>query len=149
MISIHQILSVMTQLEETRKKKSPCLKKDRQIAAALASEGNRLIIATNTPPTPKLVCSECCRKNNLPGEDSYNCPALHAEVKCIITGLNYRYPMMESSLVTTHFPCIHCAMLIVYVGIKKVYYRYEYYAWEEKEVVIGFLNVADVEIHKI
>jgi len=149
MISSKQILSVMTQLEEARKKKSPCLKKDRQIAAALASKGNRLIIATNTPPTPKLVCSKCRRENNLPGEDSYNCPALHAEVKCIVTGLNYRYPMIESSLVTTHFPCIHCAMLAVYAGIKKVYYRYEYYEEEKKDIVIGFLNEADVEIYKI
>ena len=114
----------------------------------------------NSPPRKKLECKECARKENKPGEKDYICPAIHAEVKAIMSTfltVGYYEGIKEKcyDLFVTHFPCRNCALLAIYIGIYKIFYRYDYYNSKEKEgkeaikYVRFFLEESGVELIKI
>ena len=50
----------------------------------------------------------------------------HAEENLILYAAKHGIALNDSILFCTHQPCIHCAKMIVGVGIKRLYYRETY-----------------------
>ena len=120
-------------------------------------------------PGPKYLCSpakaaieckgECRRKGCKPGETDYMCPSVHAEVKAILGSVierSFHYKSLEGcDLFVTHFPCKNCALLSIYVGITRIFYRWDYYNTKDREgreavkYVEFFLKESGVKLFKI
>jgi len=158
-------LEIMNWLE---KKDSPqayikCVK--RRIAACVRKQGAEFpgLKYLNSPPVKELECKKCGREKNKPGEKDYKCPAIHAELKAIrsvflVVGPRGDFGNLiigNYDLFVTHFPCKNCALLSIYLGIKNIFYRYEYYnSGEEQgreiiECVRSFLEKGKVGLFKI
>ncbi len=137
-----------------------CIK--RRVAACVKEHDKEIpgLKYLNSPPVKSLECKVCETEKNKPGEKGYMCPAIHAEVKAIrsiFITLLPRESVKEKKydLFITHFPCSNCALLAIYVGIYKIFYRYDYYNPEERKgreaikYVKFFLEESGVGLFKI
>lgn len=87
------------------------------------------ILAGSSNQTVSNHC-DCNIYSEFKGSRNNNCLAIHAEVAAIINALEIK--AMDSMLTdlhaifTTCSPCINCAKVIAFSGIKEVYYIEEY-----------------------
>lgn len=72
---------------------------------------------------------------------------IHAEMNCIAYATKNHTDVTDCDLVVSISPCIHCAKLILSVGIKHVYYVEEY----DRNATAGidFLTAHDVTCEKL
>lgn len=71
----------------------------------------------------------CNSYSEFKGSRNNNCLAIHAEVAAIITACyngNGSYWWKPFAILTTCSPCINCAKIIAFSGIKEVYYIEDY-----------------------
>jgi len=93
---------------------------------------------------PHCLDIGCLReKLNVPsGERHELCRAVHAEQNAIIQAAYHGVSIKDSTLYTTHQPCIMCAKMIINAGIRKVVYGQKY----ADERGLEFLKEAGIEV---
>ena len=101
--------------------RSPCHSKR---VGAVAVNGHS-IIATgyNAPPRKVPHCIECSRvhaDDYIPGSGYDSCPAVHAELNCIIQSARLGVTVEGATLYCTHFPCVYCLKALINAGIETI-----------------------------
>lgn len=117
---------------------STCIR--REVGCVIARDGKIIGRGHNKPPKG-ISCgkdgSNCYRtKYNIPsGQQLDKCNALHAEEYAILDVLHQNKELKGTTLYVTHFPCLHCAKLIIKEGIKNVYFAEDYNSNETIEIL--------------
>jgi len=119
-------------IAELVSKRSTCLK--RNVGSVLVKDSHILSTGYNGAPSGFKHCSfnTCVRQNLKSGEKPELCRGVHSEINCIIQAAIHGTSIQgNTTLYTTHFPCMSCLKLIINAGIKKLVYR-EGYNMENK-----------------
>lgn len=100
---------------------SPCL--SRQYGVVLVNfKGYIMSTGYNSPIFKSLICKgECPRKKNeFPsGRGTFMCPAIHAEIKCLINANSNEVP--NSTLyVSGCIPCKNCMSALIFAGVSEI-----------------------------
>jgi dCMP deaminase len=112
--------------------RSTCIK--RKVGAVLVKDSHILSTGYNGAPSGFSHCTTdtCIRQNLKSGEKPELCRGVHAEINCIIQAAIHGTSIMgETTLYSTHFPCMSCLKLLINAGIKRIVYR-EGYNMENK-----------------
>ena len=112
--------------------RSTCLK--RKVGAVLVKDSHILSTGYNGAPSGFSHCTNnsCIRQNLKSGEKPELCRGVHAEINCIIQAAIHGTSIMgETTLYSTHFPCMSCLKLLINAGIKRIVYK-EGYNMENK-----------------
>lgn len=112
--------------------RSTCIK--RKVGAVLVKDSHILSTGYNGAPSGFSHCTTdtCVRQNLKSGEKPELCRGIHAEVNCIIQAAIHGTSIMgETTLYSTHFPCMSCLKLLINAGIKRIVYL-EGYNMENK-----------------
>ena len=112
--------------------RSTCLK--RRVGSVLVKDSHILSTGYNGSPSGFKHCTSetCVRQKLKSGEKPELCRGVHAEINCIIQAAMHGTSIKgNTTLYTTHFPCMSCLKLIVNAGIEKLVYR-EGYNMENK-----------------
>jgi len=107
--------------------RSTCLK--RKVGAVLVKDSHILSTGYNGAPSGFSHCTTntCIRQNLKSGEKPELCRGVHAEINCIIQAAIHGTSIVgETTLYSTHFPCMSCLKLLINAGIKKIVYQEEY-----------------------
>lgn len=113
-------------------KRSTCIK--RKVGAVLVKDSHILATGYNGAPSGLSHCTPetCVRKNLKSGENPELCRGVHAEINCIIQAAIHGTSIKgDTTLYSTHFPCMSCLKMIINAGIKKLIYK-EGYDMENK-----------------
>lgn len=51
---------------------------------------------------------------------------IHAEMNCILKGAREGISLVDSTVYITHSPCKRCSAMLASVGVKRIFYWYEY-----------------------
>ncbi len=124
--------------------RSTCLR--RKVGAVIVKDKRILTTGYNGAPTGMPHCLDigCLReKLKVPsGERHELCRGVHAEQNAIIQAAYHGVSIKDSTLYTTHQPCIMCAKMIINAGIRKVVYGRKY----ADERGLEFLKEAGIEV---
>jgi dCMP deaminase len=107
--------------------RSTCIK--RKVGAVLVKDSHILSTGYNGAPSGFSHCTTdtCIRQNLKSGEKPELCRGIHAEVNCIIQAAIHGTSIMgETTLYSTHFPCMSCLKLLINAGIKRIVYLQGY-----------------------
>ena len=113
-------------------KRSTCIK--RNVGSVLVKDSHILSTGYNGAPSGFNHCTSktCVRQNLKSGEKPELCRGVHSEINCIIQAAIHGTSIQgDTTLYTTHFPCMACLKLIFNAGIKKLVYK-EGYNMENK-----------------
>ena len=119
-------------IAEVVSERSTCIK--RRVGAVLIKDSHILSTGYNGSPSGFNHCTPltCMRQNLKSGEKPELCRGVHAEINCIIqAAIHGTSTHGNTTLYSTHFPCMSCLKLIINTGIKKLVYR-EGYNMENK-----------------
>ena len=128
-------------------KRSTCIK--RNVGAVLVKDSHILSTGYNGAPSGFNHCSldTCIRQNLKSGEKPELCRGVHAEINCIIQAAIHGTSIKgNTTLYSTHFPCMSCLKLLINAGIKKIVYREGYNM--ENEVKQELIKESDLIIEK-
>lgn len=109
-------------------KRSTCIK--RKVGAVLVKDSHILATGYNGAPSGLSHCTAetCVRKNLKSGEKPELCRGVHAEINCIIQAAIHGTSIKgDTTLYSTHFPCMSCLKMIINAGIKELIYKEGYY----------------------
>ena len=112
--------------------RSTCIK--RKVGAVLIKDSHILSTGYNGSPSGFNHCTPqtCMRQNLKSGEKPELCRGVHAEINCIIQAAIHGTSIQgNTTLYSTHFPCMSCLKLIINAGIKRIVYK-EGYNMENK-----------------
>jgi dCMP deaminase len=112
--------------------RSTCIK--RKVGAVLVKDSHILSTGYNGAPSGFSHCTTdtCIRQNLKSGENPELCRGIHAEVNCIIQAAIHGTSILgDTTLYSTHFPCMSCLKLLINAGIKRIVYQ-EGYNMENK-----------------
>lgn len=107
--------------------RSTCIK--RKVGAVLVKDSHILSTGYNGAPAGFSHCTPktCVRQNLKSGERPELCRGVHAEINCIIQAAIHGTSIMgDTTLYSTHFPCMSCLKLIINAGIKRIVYQEGY-----------------------
>jgi len=134
-------------------KRSTCIK--RKVGSVLVKDSHILSTGYNGSPSGFKHCTSetCVRQNLKSGQKPELCRGVHAEINCIIQAAMHGTSIKgDTTLFTTHFPCMNCLKLIINAGIKNLVYK-EGYNMENKikEELLkeSKLNVTQLQIDSI
>lgn len=108
--------------------RSSCLR--RKVGAVLVLDHQLLTTGYNGAPRNVRHCAEtgCLReKMNVPsGERHELCTGVHAEQNAILQAARHGVNINGAELFCTNFPCSICAKMLINVGVKNIYFAYDY-----------------------
>lgn len=108
--------------------RSTCLR--RQVGAVIVRDKRILATGYNGAPAGLRHCGEIgCIRDRLKvasGERHELCRAIHAEQNAIIQASSSGVSLKDSTMYTTHHPCVLCSKIIINAGIKRVLYFHGY-----------------------
>ena len=111
----------IAQLVATR---STCLR--RKVGAVLVKDRRILATGYNGAPIGVKHCEDVgCLREQLevkPGERHELCRGLHAEQNVIIQAAYHGVVTEETTLYSTHLPCIICSKMMINAGVEKIFY---------------------------
>ena len=111
----------IAQLVATR---STCLR--RKVGAVLVKDRRILATGYNGAPIGVKHCEDVgCLREQLevkPGERHELCRGLHAEQNVIIQAAYHGVVTEETTLYSTHLPCIICSKMLINAGVEKIFY---------------------------
>ena len=128
-------------------KRSTCIK--RKVGSVLVKDSHILSTGYNGSPSGFKHCTSdtCVIQNLKSGEKPELCRGVHSEINCIIQAAIHGTSIKgNSTLYTTHFPCMGCLKLIINAGIKRLVYK-EGYNMENK-VKEDLLNESKLIVQK-
>ena len=124
--------------------RSTCLRQ--KVGAVIVKDKRILTTGYNGAPTGMPHCLDigCLRETlKVPsGERHELCRGVHAEQNAIIQAAYHGVSIKDSTLYTTHQPCIMCAKMIINAGIRRVVYGRKY----ADERGLEFLKEAGIEV---
>ena len=127
--------------------RSTCLR--RSVGAVLVKDKRILATGYNGAPTGIRHCKETgCLRENLavsPGERHELCRGLHAEQNVIIQSAYYGVVTKETTLYSTHKPCIICTKMLINAGIKKIFFLEGY----PDALADEMLSEANIELERL
>ncbi|MHA1792210.1 MAG: deoxycytidylate deaminase [Promethearchaeota archaeon] len=106
-------------------KRSTCIR--RSVGAVLVKDSYIVSTGYNGAPSglPHCTPTTCLRNiKNVPSGTRHElCRGVHAEMNCIIQAAIHGTSIKgNTTLYSTHFPCILCTKMIINAGIKRVVY---------------------------
>ena len=107
--------------------RSTCIK--RKVGSVLVKDSHILSTGYNGSPSGFKHCTSetCVRQNLKSGQKPELCRGVHAEINCIIQAAMHGTSIKgDTTLFTTHFPCMNCLKLIINAGIKNLVYKEGY-----------------------
>ena len=111
----------IAQLVATR---STCLR--RKVGAVLVKDKRILGTGYNGAPSGIRHCEDTgCLREKLKvkaGERHELCRGLHAEQNVIVQAAYYGATTKETTLYSTHMPCIICSKMLINAGVEKIFY---------------------------
>jgi len=128
-------------------KRSTCIK--RNVGSVLVKDSHIVSTGYNGAPSGFKHCTSetCVRQNLKSGEKPELCRGVHSEINCIIQAAIHGTSIKgNTTLYTTHFPCMSCLKLIINAGIKRLVYT-EGYNMENK-VKQDLLNESKLIVQK-
>jgi dCMP deaminase len=108
-------------------KRSTCIK--RKVGAVLVKDSHILSTGYNGAPSGLKHCTPetCVRKNLRSGEKPELCRGVHAEINCIIQAAIHGTSIKgDTTLYSTHFPCMSCFKMIINAKINELIYKEGY-----------------------
>ena len=127
--------------------RSTCLR--RSVGAVLVKDKRILATGYNGAPTGIRHCKETgCLRENLevnPGERHELCRGLHAEQNVIIQSAYYGVVTKDTTLYSTHKPCIICTKMLINAGIKKIFFLEGY----PDALADEMLSEASIELERL
>ena len=108
-------------------KRSTCIK--RKVGSVLVKDSHILSTGYNGAPSGFKHCTSetCVRQNLKSGEKPELCRGVHSEINCIIQAAIHGTSITgNTTLYTTHFPCMSCLKLIINAAIKRLVYKEGY-----------------------
>ena len=128
-------------------KRATCLR--RKVGAVLVKDKRLLATGYNGAPKGLEDCLErgyCIRerKGLKSGERLEYCRAVHAEQNAIVQAAYSGIATENTTLYTTHFPCIICAKQLINAGIREMVYENE----EIDELSSELLSESAVKVRK-
>ncbi|MFC1787014.1 cytidine/deoxycytidylate deaminase family protein [Halobacteriota archaeon] len=125
-------------------KRSTCLRN--QVGAVIVKDKRILATGYNGAPRNLEHCLDmgCIRKqNDIPsGERHELCRGVHAEQNAIIQSAIHGVSIENSTLYSTHQPCILCAKIIINAKIRRVVFANSY----PDDAALKFLKQANVDV---
>jgi dCMP deaminase len=134
-------------IAEVVAKRSTCIK--RKVGAVLIKDSHILSTGYNGAPSGFNHCSSdtCVRQNLKSGEKPELCRGVHAEINCLIQAAIHGTSIKgNTTLYSTHFPCMSCLKLLINAGIKRIVYREGYNM--ENEVKQEMIKESKLNIQK-
>ena len=119
--------SYFMKIAEVVSERSTCIK--RKVGAVLIKNSHILSTGYNGSPSGFNHCTPeiCVRRNLKSGEMPELCRGVHAEINCIIQAAIHGTSILgNTTLYSTHFPCMSCLKLIINAGIKRLVYKEGY-----------------------
>ncbi len=135
-------------IAEVVSERSTCIK--RKVGAVLIKDSHILSTGYNGSPSGFNHCTPitCMRQNLKSGEKPELCRGVHAEINCIIQAAIHGTSILgNTTLYTTHFPCMSCLKLIINAGINRLVYK-EGYNMENK-IKKELLNESKLNVHQL
>ncbi|MHA1458147.1 MAG: deoxycytidylate deaminase [Promethearchaeota archaeon] len=135
-------------IAEVVSERSTCLK--RKVGAVLIKDSHIVSTGYNGAPSGFKHCTSetCVRQNLKSGERPELCRGVHAEINCIIQAAIHGTSIQgNTTLYSTHFPCMSCLKLIINAGIKRLVYK-EGYNMENK-IKKELLNESRLNVHQL
>jgi dCMP deaminase len=135
------------EIAEVVSKRSTCIKK--HVGAVLVKDSHIISTGYNGAPSGFKHCTSetCVRRDLKSGEKPELCKGVHAEINCVVQAAIHGTSISgNTTLYSTHFPCMDCLKLIINAGIKRVVYE-EGYDMENK-VKEEMVNESNLIIEK-
>ena len=135
-------------IAEVVSERSTCIK--RKVGAVLIKDSYILSTGYNGSPSGFNHCTSetCVRQNLKSGEKPELCRGVHAEINCIIQAAIHGTSIQgNTTLYSTHFPCMGCLKLIINAGIKRLLYK-EGYNMENK-IKEELLNESKLNVQQL
>lgn len=106
-------------MAELASMRSSCL--TRRVGAVAVKDKQILSTGYNGPPSKMPHCTECKRKGDRVSGANYNdCPAVHAEVNCLLQAAKFGIELKGATIYCTAMPCNGCFGALVNAGIVEV-----------------------------
>ena len=135
-------------IAEVVSERSTCIK--RKVGAVLIKDSHILSTGYNGAPSGFNHCTPktCMRQNLKSGEKPELCRGVHSEINCIVQAAIHGTSILgNTTLYTTHFPCMSCLKLIINAGIKRLVYK-EGYNMENK-IKEELLNESKLNVQQL
>lgn len=134
-------------IAETVAERSTCLR--RKVGALLVADRRILATGYNGAPRSLAHCAEIgCLRQLLKikaGQRIEICRGIHAEQNALVQAAYFGLPVANSTLYSTHFPCITCAKMLINAGVKRIVVRKLY----PDRLAHNILKEANVQIDVI
>ena len=128
--------------------RSTCIK--RKVGAVLIKDSHIVSTGYNGAPSGFSHCTpeSCVRQNLKSGEKPELCRGVHSEINCIIQAAIHGTSIQgNTTLYSTHFPCMSCLKLIINARIKRLVYREEYNM--ENKIKKELLDESKLNVHQL
>ena len=135
-------------IAEVVSERSTCIK--RKVGAVLIKDSYILSTGYNGSSSGFNHCTPitCMRQNLKSGEKPELCRGVHAEINCIIQAAIHGTSILgNTTLYSTHFPCMSCLKLIINAGIKRLVYKEGYNM--ENMIKEELLNESKLNVHQL
>ncbi len=134
-------------IAELVKKRSTCIKQ--HVGAVLVKDSYIISTGYNGAPRGLPHCSEqtCLRQTLGSLEKSHLCRGVHAEQNTIIQAAIHGVSTENSTVYSTHFPCMSCTKILINAGVKEIVYTRDYDLDNEKKM--NMIRDAGIRLKKI
>lgn len=134
-------------IAELVKKRSTCIKQ--HVGAVLVKEGHIISTGYNGSPRGLPHCSEetCLRQTLGSLEKSHLCRGVHAEQNTIIQAAIHGVSTENSTIYSTHFPCMSCTKILINAGVKEIVYGRDYDL--DNEIKMSMIRDAGIRTKKL
>ncbi|MDR0339950.1 MAG: dCMP deaminase family protein [Puniceicoccales bacterium] len=120
--------------------RSPCSRQHVGcILVSAGEQGNRIIASGYNGFLPGLSHTSRIR-------DGHELGTVHAEQNAIGDAARRGVSISGSSAYVTHYPCIHCAKILIAAGVQKIVYHWDY---DNDPLVDELFHEATVAVRKI
>ena len=122
-IDVDSYFMTIAQMISTR---STCIKQ--HVGAVLVKDKHIIATGYNGAPRriPHCTRESCLRLTSKSLEESHLCRGTHAEQNAIIQAAYHGTSTVNSTIYTTHFPCMSCVKILINAGIREILYEKEY-----------------------
>lgn len=105
-------------IAETVSSRAKCL--SRSVGAVVVKDRQILGTGYNGPPSGFPQCEICRREGEESGKNYEACPAVHAELNCLLFAARNGQSVNGATIYCTCYPCNNCLKSMINAGIKEV-----------------------------
>ena len=98
--------------------RAKCLK--RRVGAVIVKDKQIIGTGYNGPVSKFPHCETCRREGEKAGKNYDACPAVHAELNCLLMAARNGQSVKGATIYCTDFPCNNCLKAMINAGIEEV-----------------------------